>query len=94
MSHPNDSFPVENTSNNEHFQDVLTRGLANPSRRAILRGGVGITAGSLLPVMSACGTDATQMKALAEPVAAAQIKFNAVAKSLADSVILPPGSPP
>jgi secreted PhoX family phosphatase len=92
MSHPDHSLPVENTSNNEHFQDVLARGLANPSRRAILRGGVGLSAATMLPVMSACGsTDATQMKTLAEPIAAAQIKFNAVAKSIADSVVLPAG---
>ena len=92
MSHPDHSLSVENTSNNEHFQDVLARGLANPSRRAILRGGVGLSAATMLPVMSACGsTDATQMKTLAEPIAAAQIKFNAVAKSIADSVVLPAG---
>lgn len=92
MSHPDHSLPVENTSNNEHFQDVLARGLANPSRRAILRGGVGLSAASIFPVMSACGgTDGPKMITLAEPIAAAQIKFNAVAKSIADSVVLPAG---
>jgi len=92
MSNTHDLDQTENTSNNEHFQDVLARGLADPSRRALLRRGVGLSAATMLPAMTACGSgEATQMKALAEPAAAAQLKFTAVSKGIADAVVVPTG---
>ena len=65
MSH--DFDPINNHSNNEHFQEVLTRALANPSRRSILRGGVGLASMFALPMLPGCGgtNAATGLPALA-----------------------------
>ena len=52
MSHSFD--PIDNTSNNEHFQEVLDKALSNPSRRNILRGGLGLGALSFLG-LAGCG---------------------------------------
>lgn len=38
-----------NTSGNPHFREVLEKGLASPSRRTLLRGGVGLGAVASLP---------------------------------------------
>ena len=53
MSH--DFDPINNNSQNEHFQDVLSRALENPSRRSILRGGVGLASMFALPMLPGCG---------------------------------------
>ena len=43
MSHHDlDLDPIHNTSNNPHFQDVLSQSLQNPARRGLLRGGLGL----------------------------------------------------
>ncbi len=92
MTTHSDSMPIENTSNNEHFQDVLARGLADPSRRALLRRGVGLSAVTVLPAISGCASsDTGGLKTLAEPLAAAQLKFTPVTKSVLDTVVLPTG---
>jgi len=72
-----------NTSGNAHFQDVLTQSLANPQRRGLLRGGLGLAGLALLP---GCASLATGMAA--NPKA---LGFPSVEKSLLDNVILPPG---
>ena len=72
-----------NTSGNPHFQDVLTQSLANPQRRGLLRGGLGLAGLALLP---GCASLATGMAA--NPKA---LGFPSVEKSLLDNVILPPG---
>jgi hypothetical protein len=41
MSH-HDHDPIFNTSDNAHFQDVLSQSLQNPARRGLLRGGLGL----------------------------------------------------
>ena len=47
-------FPAsENTSDNEHFRDVLDRGLADPARRSLLRRGAGLSAATLFPAFGA-----------------------------------------
>ena len=88
MSH--DFDPINNHSNNEHFQEVLTRALANPSRRSILRGGVGLASMFALPMLPGCGgtNAATGLPALA---ASNTLAFTAVSKSILDQVILPSG---
>ena len=92
MSHTNDLERIENTSSNEHFQDVLARGLADPSRRAMLRRGVGLSAATMLPAIGACASsDSSAPKVLAEPLAAAQLRFTAVSKSIEDTLKLPAG---
>jgi secreted PhoX family phosphatase len=75
---------VHNTSSNEHFQTVLERSLKSPSRRSLIRGGVGLAALGTLPFMGACGSDAAQ-------ASSTSLGFEPVAKSLLDDVVLPPG---
>jgi len=70
-----------NTSSNEHFSEVLAR--AQISRRSLIRGGIGLAAVGSLPMLAACGggDDPVEKK----------LSFNAVGKSIADSVVLPAG---
>ena len=41
--------PIFNTSTQPHFQDVLTASLANPQRRSMLLGGLGLAGLAVLP---------------------------------------------
>jgi secreted PhoX family phosphatase len=70
-------------SNNAHFQDVLSQALSNPTRRGLLRGGLGLASLAMLP---GCAS-------LVSPTSAstASLGFSAVEKSLLDNVVLPPG---
>ena len=88
MSH--DFDPITNDSNNEHFQEVLDRAFDNPTRRSMLRGGFGLAAMFALPMLPGCGSgvSGSRLPALA---ASTTLGFNAVDKSLADSVIVPAG---
>jgi uncharacterized protein len=78
-----DLDPVCNTSDNPHFQDVLTQSLQNPMRRGLLRGGLGLAGLAMLP---GCATLTSGMAA-----APSALGFAAVDKSLLDNVMLPPG---
>lgn len=78
-----------NTSGNRHFQEVLDEGLASASRRAILRGGIGLAAAAALP-MAAPAAGAAKPSATAK-AAAVTLGFTPTAKSLADSVVVPAG---
>ena len=82
MSH-HDHDPIHNTSNNPHFQDVLSQSLQNPMRRGLLRGGLGLAGLAMLP---GCATLTSGMAA-----APKALGFPAVEKSLLDNVMLPPG---
>ena len=75
--------PIFNTSTQPHFQDVLTASLANPQRRSMLLGGLGLAGLAVLP---GCATLASGLGP-----APTTLGFPAVAKSLLDNVILPPG---
>ncbi len=75
--------PIFNSSTQPHFQDVLKFSLANPQRRSILLGGLGLAGLSVLP---GCATLGTGMGP-----APTALGFPAVPKSLLDNVILPPG---
>jgi uncharacterized protein len=89
MSHHDDDNC--NFSNNDSFQEVLSRGTRTPlTRRNVIRGGTGMVALSALPFLSACGGGDDAAPAPAAPRETA-LGFPAVAKSLADDVILPPG---
>ena len=81
MNHHAD--PSFNTSDNPHFQDVLAQALQNPSRRSLLRGGLGLAGLAMLP---GCGTVASSYA-----TAQATLGFPSVEKGLLDNVILPPG---
>ncbi len=72
-----------NTSHNPHFQDVLTQSLQNPTRRNLLRGGLGLAGLAMLP---GCATVASGVAA-----APSALGFASVDKSLLDNVILPAG---
>jgi len=78
-----------NDSSNPHFQDVLKDALRDPSRRSILRGGLGLASMFALPMLPGCGgATATAVKDLSS---ASVLGFNAVTKSLLDQVIVPVG---
>ena len=86
MSHRSDDLDC-NSSNNEHFQQVLDRGLASPSRRSLLRGGIGLGAVASLPMVAGCSDgDVPTLSAPSTP-----LSFSAVAKSIADEVTVPSG---
>jgi len=82
-SHTPELDAICNESDNPHFQDVLKQALAQPSRRAVLRGGLGLAGLAVLPgcatVMGGAGS--SPAKALG---------FPSVAKTLVDDVTLPP----
>ena len=82
MSH-HDHDPVFNTSGNPHFQEVLAQSLQNPSRRGLLRGGLGLAGLAMLP---GCASLTSGMAA-----APSALGFAAVEKGLLDQVMLPPG---
>jgi secreted PhoX family phosphatase len=81
--HNNDpQDPIHNQSLNLHFQHILSRGLANPQRRRMLVGSLGLASLSVAGWPTPAG---------AAQGAASELSFNAVAKSLVDDVVLPPG---
>ncbi len=75
--------PIFNTSTQPHFQDVLKASVANPQRRSMLLGGLGLAGLSVLP---GCASLASGLGP-----APTSLGFPAVSKSLLDNVILPPG---
>ena len=86
MAHDFDD-DVCNTSNNDHFQQVLKCSLDNPSRRNMIRGGFGLAALSTMAMLPGC---ASLMPAASADKTTA-LGFPAIDKSLLDNVILPPG---
>ena len=99
----NDFDPIVNNSNNEHFKDVLSRAVENPSRRNVLRGSLGLASMFALPMLPGCGGDSTTTAATTTGSAAGSatplpalaggnsLGFTAINKSLLDQVIVPPG---
>lgn len=88
MSH--DFDPINNNSDNEHFQDVLSRVMENPSRRSILRGGVGLASMFALPMLPGCG-GSSAVPTLTQLPASNTLAFTAVNKSILDQIVLPSG---
>ena len=89
MSHTFD--PIDNQSNNVHFQEVLDKALSSPSRRTILRGGLGLASMFALPMLPGCGGTSTASDTLPAIGSITELKFTTVAKSLADQVWVPAG---
>ena len=83
--------PIDNQSNNEHFQEVLDKALSNPSRRNILRGGLGLASMFALPMLPGCGGTTTAGNTLPALASSTLMKFTPVAKSLADNILVPAG---
>jgi len=79
-----------NDSNNPHFQDVLKDALKDPSRRNMLRGGLGLASLFALPMLPGCG-GATATNAVSALPAGSILGFNAVTKSILDQVVVPSG---
>ena len=90
MSHSFD--PIDNQSNNEHFQEVLDKALSSPSRRSILRGGLGLASMFALPMLPGCGGSSNAASnGLPALASSSLMKFTPVAKSIADQVWVPAG---
>ena len=95
MSHSFD--PIDNTSNNEHFQEVLDKALSSPSRRSILRGGLGLASMFALPMLPGCGGGSSTVAAttasnvLPALASSTTLAFTAIDKSILDQVVLPTG---
>ena len=86
-----DTFdPIDNHSDNEHFQEVLDKALSSPSRRAVLRGGFGLASMFALPMLPGCA-DTTPVNALPALGSNTMMKFGPVAKSIMDLVSVPVG---
>jgi len=83
--------PIDNQSNNEHFQEVLDKALGNPSRRNVLRGGFGLASMFALPMLPGCGGTSTAVNTLPALASSTLMKFTPVAKSLADQIMVPAG---
>ena len=83
MSHPDHEID-SNPSSNPHFESVLTQALASPSRRMVLRGGLGLAGLAVLP---SCAT----LTGAAGGQMASALGFTSLDKSLLDDVVLPPG---
>ena len=77
-----------NNSNNPHFQDVLKEALKNPSRRNILRGGLGLASMMALPMLPGCGGGTSSIPELPT---SDLLKFTPVTKSTLDQVTVPGG---
>ena len=80
-----------NDSANETFDEVLKRGLANPSRRLLIKGGVGLASVMTLPMLGACASSAGASPALKSLSSSTLLGFSPTAKSLLDAVSVPAG---
>lgn len=85
-------------SANEHFQAVVQRALQSPSRRNVLRGGLGLSLLGLVPetlqyAFASPLTKLSSTKASLDAVSGStpNLGFDAVPKSLLDDVLLPEG---
>lgn len=88
---------VTNLSNNTHIDDIVDSALSNPNRRRLMASGAGAAALSFIG-LTGCSDSDSLAPAPAAPAPAAPpitkataLGFPAISKSLADSVIVPPG---
>lgn len=99
-----DDDPVTNLSGNPHISDIVLERLREPSRRDLLRGGLGLGALSWIGgagLLGGCGDNGSQTPgpdagplpdgAPVEPPPGPELGFDAVAKGLGDSVVVPAG---
>ncbi len=82
MSHPDYELD-SNSSANRHFDHVLEEALSSPSRRSVLRAGVGLAGLAVLP---GCASLSDQSR-----TSVSKLGFESLGKSLLDDVVLPPG---
>lgn len=88
---------VTNLSNNPHFDDIVEQSLANPNRRRLMASGAGAAALSFMSLTGCGDSDSNEAPAVTPPPSApppvkvSALGFPAIAKSLADVVVVPPG---
>ncbi len=94
----NELDPITNDSNNEHFQVVLARALENPTRRSVLRGGLGLASMFALPMLPGCGGSSGPITPAGDIVTGLPtlattntLGFSAIDKSILDQIVLPAG---
>ncbi len=91
MAIHDDEFDT-NDSSNPHIRELIGERLLNPSRRALVKGGLGLGALSFLGTsasfLSGCAVGEVGTKGAKRPVT---LGFNAVTKNLADVVTVPDG---
>ena len=91
MASHDDEFNT-NVSANPHIQELIGERLLNPSRRVLVKGGLGIGAMSFLGVsasfLSGCAVGGGGVPGAKRPLS---LGFNAVAKNLDDAVTVPGG---
>ncbi|WP_228035647.1 PhoX family protein [Oculatella sp. LEGE 06141] len=80
---------IHNTSANDSFDQVLTR--ARMGRRGFLKGSSSLAAASMLGMGLAFLADAVNHKGQVAKAADLSLNFNPVAKSIADTLIVPEG---
>ena len=82
------------TGQSEHMNDIIERMQADPGRRALLKGGLGLAALGFMGLQG-CTSGYSASPALAPaptPVTRpGALNFNAVAKTVADAIAVPPG---
>ena len=91
---------VTNLSNNIHIDDIVEQSLANPNRRRLMASGAAGAAALSFMGLTGCGSSDSGSSAAPAPAPAAPLPgtgkvtalgFPAISKSLADSVLVPPG---
>jgi len=82
---------IDNNSGNEHFQDMLARALENPSRRTMLKGGLGLASMFALPMLPGCGGGSSSFTALPSLAQSSSLTFTSIDKGLLDQVVVPSG---
>jgi len=82
---------IDNNSGNEHFQDMLARALENPSRRTMLKGGLGLASMFALPMLPGCGGGSSSVTALPSLAQSSSLTFTSIDKGLLDQVVVPSG---
>jgi secreted PhoX family phosphatase len=82
---------IDNNSGNEHFQDMLARALENPSRRTMLKGGLGLASMFALPMLPGCGGGSSSITALPSLAQSSSLTFTSIDKGLLDQVVVPSG---
>jgi len=86
MTNFDDDDLAPNELTTEHFQEILGRVLANPARRRLLKGGLGLVGLVTMPALVQ-----SQGVALTSQFGPTALGFVSVPKSLADHVIVPEG---
>ncbi|MDP2263444.1 MAG: PhoX family phosphatase [Hydrogenophaga sp.] len=90
-----DDDAASNPSRNHHLSELVSQAIArNPSRRLLLKSGLGVAALPFLGGLAACGggsDDATPAPPPPAPPAEQMLSFQQVATSTGDAIVVPAG---